>query len=156
MDWRLSRALLLALAGIVGPLPGARAWGQGAPPAAAEPAGPGPAAPEPLAPPVAPPPGPPSALPPAPEPPPPAPSWGGPEETVVVEAPVPEPVRRPRLSAAVGMGASFDAVGFSDGNTRAIPSFFTVLGIGDGSYGFDIGAFASEAAGRHGNQSPVD
>jgi hypothetical protein len=75
---------------------------------------------------------------------------------VVVEAPLPEPVRRPRLSAAVGMGASFDAVGFSDGNTRAIPSFFTVLGIGDGSYGFDIGAFASEAAGRHGNQSPVD
>ena len=54
------------------------------------------------------------------------------------------------------MGATFDAVGFNDGNTRAIPAFFTMLGIGDGPFGFDLGAFASQAAGRHGNQTPVE
>ena len=169
MDRRSSCALLLALTALVWPSSGARAWGQraggGPAPPPAEPApppaapAPPPAAPEPLAPPDAPPPGapPPAGLPMVPPAePPPAPLPGGPEETAVVEVSMPEPVRRPRLSAAVGMGASFDAVGFSDGNTRAIPSFFTVLGIGDGPYGFDIGAFASEASGRHGNQTPVD
>ena len=63
---------------------------------------------------------------------------------------------RPRLSAAVGFGSSFDAVGFDDGNTRAIPAFFSELGIGDGPFGFDLLAFASQAAGRHENQNPVD
>jgi hypothetical protein len=54
------------------------------------------------------------------------------------------------------MGATLDAVGFDDGDARVIPAFFTMLGIGDGPFGFDIGAFASQAAGRHGNQSPVE
>jgi hypothetical protein len=78
------------------------------------------------------------------------------EETAVVEVAVREPVWRPRLSAAVGMGSSFDAVGFDDKSVRAIPTFVSVLGIGDGPFGLDLGAYASEAAGRHGNQNPVD
>jgi hypothetical protein len=54
------------------------------------------------------------------------------------------------------MGGSFDSVGFSDG-THAIPSFFTVLGIGDGLLlGGELGAFASEASGRHAGATPVD
>jgi len=75
---------------------------------------------------------------------------------VIVEPPGRGPVQRPRLSAAVGMGATLDAVGFNDGNTRVIPAFFAMLGIGDGPFGFDLGAFASQAAGRHPNQSPVE
>jgi hypothetical protein len=86
---------------------------------------------------------------------PPSASWP-PEETAVVEIAVREPVRRPRLSAAIGMGSSFDAVGFDDKSVRAIPTFVSVLGIGDGGFGFDLGAYAAEAAGRHGNQNPVD
>jgi hypothetical protein len=167
MDRRASRALLLALTAVVAPS-GARAWAQAplaAPPRpAAEPGPPPLTAPAPgepldMAPPPSPsaPPPPPGASPPAPAFPPPAsPSpWGGPDEAAVAEA-EPPPVRRPRLSAAVGMGASLDAVGFNDGNVRAIPGFFTILGIGDGPFGFDIGAFASQAAGRHRNQSPVE
>ncbi len=73
--------------------------------------------------------------------------------------PIPPPREtpdRPRLSAAVGMGSSFDAVGFTDGNTRAIPAFFSELGIGDGPFGFNLLAFASTASGRHEGQNPVD
>ena len=166
MDRRASRALLLAVAACV--WPGA-AWAQSGPgpsgPAAAQPGAPAPDSPGSGTPP--PPPGagtpaeapPPAPLPPLPPPPlpPPAPSpWGGPDEFVAAEPPAPPSAQRPRLSAAVGMGASLDAVGFDDGDVRPIPSFFTVLGIGDGPYGFDIGAFASEAAGRHGTQSPID
>jgi len=78
------------------------------------------------------------------------------DATPVIETVAREPVRRPRLSAAVGMGGSFDAVGFDDHDVRAIPTFVSVLGIGDGAYGFDLGAYATEAAGRHGNQNPID
>jgi hypothetical protein len=55
---------------------------------------------------------------------------------------------RPRMSLAVGMGATFDSTGFSDG-AHAIPSFFGVGGFGDGIAGFDLGAFASSASGRY-------
>jgi hypothetical protein len=101
----------------------------------------------------------PSPAPPPPAPPPPAPAPPAqvqPEPIAVVEAAAPAPVSRPRLSAAVGMGLTWDAVGFDDGDAREIPAFFTVLGIGDGLFGLDLGAFASEAAGRHGTQRPVD
>ncbi len=179
MDRRAARALLLALAATAWPA-AARAWGpvapvapQAPPPAPAPEAPPpaaGPETPPPAAGPEAPPPGPPDAAGAWPAPPPEAPPPAGwppapsapetapwqPEETAVLELPTREPVRRPRLSAAVGMGGSFDAVGFNDGNVRAIPTFVSVLGIGDGPFGFDLGAYASEAAGRHGNQNPVD
>jgi hypothetical protein len=64
---------------------------------------------------------------------------------------------RPRMSLAVGMGATFDSTGFSDG-AHAIPSFFAVGGFGDGFVGFDLGAFASSASGRYvaAQGEPVD
>jgi hypothetical protein len=135
-------ALLLAAAGLVLP---ARVWAQASPPAASDAPVSEPAAPE-TAPPA---PATPPSLPPALQSP--GDSW----DAAVVESER-EPVARPRLSAAVGMGSSFDAVGFDDGNTRAIPSFFSELGIGDGPFGFSLLAFASEAAGRHEGQNPVD
>jgi hypothetical protein len=113
-----------------------------------------PEAPPPVAvpPPAAIPPPPPLALPP---PPPPAP--GPPDQTTVVAAPAPAPIWRPRLSAAVGIGGTFDSVGFNDGNAHLIPAFFTVLGIGDGlMFGGELGAFTSAASGRHPSDSPVD
>jgi len=110
---------------------------------------------------VAPPPEtpPPAALPPPPSPPPPPlgePILAGAPPVVTTE-PASAPVSRPRLSAAVGFGGTLDSVGFKDGNTHLIPAFFTVLGIGDGLlFGVDLGAFASQAAGRHLNDTPVD
>ncbi len=68
-------------------------------------------------------------------------------EQTILEPPVFEPVVRPRLSLAAGMGATFDAAGFP-GGTHAIPAFFAVGGFGDGLGGFDLGAFASSASGR--------
>jgi len=76
------------------------------------------------------------------------PSLWGPtmtDENVVAETAPPPQVARPRLSAAIGMGSSFDSVGFRDG-VHPIPSFFTVLGIGDGLLGLDLSAFASSAS----------
>ncbi len=68
-----------------------------------------------------------------------------------------EPVPRPRLSLAAGMGATFDSAGFTSG-THVIPAFFGVGGFGDGEFGFDLGAFSSSASGRfHGaDDAPVD
>jgi hypothetical protein len=54
------------------------------------------------------------------------------------------------------MGGTFDAVGFADGNARAIPTFIAVLGIGDGPVGLDLGTYATQAAGRYGGENPVD
>ena len=79
-----------------------------------------------------------------------------PEPAVVADAPIRPSFPRPRLSAAIGIGATFDAAGFADGNTRAIPAFFTALGIGDGRWGFELRAFASQAAGRFGGENPID
>jgi hypothetical protein len=64
---------------------------------------------------------------------------------------------RPHMSVAVGMGATLDSTGFSDG-AHAIPSFFGVGGFGDGLAGFDLGAFASSASGRYvaAQDAPVD
>lgn len=67
------------------------------------------------------------------------------------------PVARPRFSLAVGMGASLDASGFTNG-AHAIPAFFGVGGFGDGLLGVDLGAFSSAASGRFhsGDDGPVD
>jgi hypothetical protein len=153
-------ALLLAAAGLAAP---ARAWAQATPPAATDAPVGGPAAPPapPEAAPPAPaetaPPAPPETAPPAPPPPlPPALQSPGDSWDAAVAESQHEPVARPRLSAAVGFGSSFDAVGFEDGNTRAVPSFFSELGIGDGRFGFNLLAFASTASGRYENQNPVD
>ncbi len=75
-----------------------------------------------------------------------------------IEQPLPgEPVPRPRISLAVGMGATFDSTGFASG-THAIPAFFGVGGFGDGPIGFDLGAFSSAASGRFhaADDAPVD
>lgn len=142
-------ALLLAAAALAEP---AHAWAQATGPAASDaPVG------EPAVPPEAVSPAPPETAPPVPPPPlPPAlQSPGDSWDAAVVESDR-EPVARPRLSAAVGFGSSFDAVGFEDGNTHAIPSFFSELGISDGPFGLDLLAFASTASGRHEGQNPVD
>jgi hypothetical protein len=74
------------------------------------------------------------------------------EEQLLALAPPP----RPRLSLAVGMGATRDPTGFPDGG-HFIPAFFGVGGFGDGLFGFDLGAFASSASGRFPTtDSPVD
>jgi hypothetical protein len=61
---------------------------------------------------------------------------------------------RPRMSAAVGMGASFDDTGLSQ--THAIPAFFATGGVGvDWPVGFDLEAFSTAAQGRY-DGTPVD
>jgi hypothetical protein len=69
--------------------------------------------------------------------------------------PPPAPVARPRLSVAVGMGGTFDAVGFRNG-TEAVPAFFATAGVGDGLTGLDVGVLASSAEGRFRTDNPVD
>jgi hypothetical protein len=63
---------------------------------------------------------------------------------------------RPRMTAALGMGASFDATGLPQ--TKAIPAFFATGGVGaDWPVGVELAAFASSAQGRFGSTSaPVD
>jgi hypothetical protein len=165
MDFR-ARAFLLALTAAASPA--ARAWAQ-TPPAAPPPppiesenppaAPPPPAPPPPEAPPQ-------EAPPPAPPPPEATPSvpanvpttWGPtpsePEQAIVENAARP-PVPRPRLSVAIGMGSSFDSVGFS--GAHALPSFFTVLGIDNGLFGLDLSAFASSATrAQRMSDAPID
>lgn len=72
------------------------------------------------------------------------------------EGELPPPPPRPRLSVAIGMGATFDPVGFDSGSAHAIPGFFSTAGIGDGFFGVDLGAFASSGAGRFSNDDPID
>jgi hypothetical protein len=79
-----------------------------------------------------------------------------PEPVEVVEAPIRASFPRPPFIAGVGMGATFDAVGFTDGARHAVPAFFTVLGIGDALWGFELRAFASQAAGRFVGEDPID
>ena len=75
----------------------------------------------------------------------------------LIEGAAPAPIARPRLSTAVGMGASYDPVGFSDGDAHAIPAFFAVLGIGEGLLGLDLSAFTSSARrSDRASQNPVD
>jgi len=161
-----ARCLLLALtAGILLP---ARARAQSVPDVPASPwvdpeARPPEASPPPAEAPAPPVEAPPPAPPPVEAPPAPVPAnvpttWGPtrPDENIVAETAPAPPVARPRLSAAVGMGRSFDSVGFTDG-VHPVTSFFTVLGIGDGLLGLDLSAFAS-SAGREERMtdSPID
>jgi hypothetical protein len=79
-----------------------------------------------------------------------------PPEIVEAELLALAPPPRPRLSLAVGMGATRDPTGFPDGG-HFIPAFFGVGGFGDGLVGFDLGAFSSAASGRFPTtDSPVD
>jgi hypothetical protein len=80
-----------------------------------------------------------------------APPVEAPPQALDVEPPVIEELveapPRPRLSLAIGMGATRDATGFPDG-AHLIPAFFATGGFGDGLWGFDLGAFSSSASGR--------
>jgi len=61
---------------------------------------------------------------------------------------------RPRLTAALGMGASLDAAGLS--RTEVIPAFFATGGVGaDWPVGAELAAFASSAQGRF-DGTPID
>lgn len=64
-------------------------------------------------------------------------------------------VPRPRFAFAVGMGTTFEPVGFDDG-AHAVPAFFATGGVGDGRFGFDFQAFASAATGRFRQADPID
>ena len=127
-----------------------------APPPEVTPAPPpeAPSAPPPEAPPPEIPSAPPPEIPPAP---PPEPTLETPPEAVEVELLALGAPPRPRLSLAVGMGATLDPTGFPDG-AHLIPAFFGVGGFGDGLAGFDLGAFSSAASGRFptDTDSPVD
>jgi hypothetical protein len=65
-------------------------------------------------------------------------------------------VPRPRFSAGVGMGATFDPVGFDNAGAHSLPAFFGVGGIGDGFWGFDFLAYASSGLGRARKYDPID
>jgi hypothetical protein len=79
-----------------------------------------------------------------------------PPEMVEAELLALAPPPRPRLSLAVGMGATRDPTGFPDGG-HFIPAFFGVGDFGDGLVGFSMGAFSSAASGRFPTtDSPVD
>ena len=66
------------------------------------------------------------------------------------------PPPRPRLTLAVGMGATLDPTGFASGG-HFIPAFFGIGDVGDGLVGFSMGAFSSAASGRFPTtDSPVD
>jgi hypothetical protein len=82
-------------------------------------------------------------------------AWVPPPEVMsggVVEEP--PPAFRPRMSVAVGMGTTFDGVGFPD--THVVPAFFATGGVGDGLLSLDFEAFASSAVGRVAGTNPVD
>jgi hypothetical protein len=83
-------------------------------------------------------------------------TWPPPPELNYFEMPARELSARPRLSLAVGMGATFDDVGFRDGTTHAVPAFFATGGFGDGLVGVDFGVLASSAIGRYRSDDPVD
>jgi hypothetical protein len=83
-------------------------------------------------------------------------TWGPTEPEEIVAEAARASIARPRLSAAIGMGASFDSVGFAGGN-EAVPTFVGVLGIGDELLGLDLGAFATSATrAQRQADSPVD
>jgi len=83
--------------------------------------------------------------------------WGPIEpQEVIVENANQRAIGRPRFSAAIGMGASFDSVGFAEGH-GAVPTFVGVLGIGDGLLGLNLGAYATSATrAQRQKDSPVD
>ena len=72
------------------------------------------------------------------------------------EAPV-APAPRPRFSAAIGFGWSFDSAGFSPAKTQDVPSMFATGGVGaDWPVGVELVAFASSAVGRYRVTDAVD
>jgi hypothetical protein len=90
---------------------------------------------------------------------PPEPAGAGPQMTnpqlagtTLLRAPVP----RPRFSAAIGMGGTWDDAGFGDAGAHFTPAFFGTGGIGDGLWGLDFLAFASSGEGRNRDFNPID
>jgi hypothetical protein len=86
-----------------------------------------------------------------------------PTATTTTTAPLDEPSRppapaRPRLSAAVGMGTSFESAGLSPARTALVPAFFATGGVGvDWPVGVEAAAFASSSSGRFkAPDTPVD
>ena len=72
-------------------------------------------------------------------------AWLPPPELNAYELPARELAPRPRMSLGIGMGSTFDAVGFPDG-THTLPAFFATGGVGDGFFGVDFEAFSSSAS----------
>lgn len=64
---------------------------------------------------------------------------------------------RPKISVAVGVGASFERSGLAPARTDTVPTFFAVGGFGDGILGIDLGLTATTASGRfRAPDAPVD
>jgi len=64
---------------------------------------------------------------------------------------------RPKISVAVGMGASFERSGLAPARTDTVPTFFAVGGFGDGIFGVDLGLTVTTASGRfRAPDAPVD
>jgi hypothetical protein len=78
--------------------------------------------------------------------------------TIDEPPPSPPPLTRPRLSAAVGMGTSFESAGLSPARTALVPAFFATGGVGvDWPVGVEASAFASSSSGRFkAPDTPVD
>jgi hypothetical protein len=67
---------------------------------------------------------------------------------MLAAAPVTAAAERPRISVAVGMGASFERSGLAPARTDTVPTFFAVGGFGEGLFGVDLGLTATTASGR--------
>jgi hypothetical protein len=75
-----------------------------------------------------------------------------------VEEASPPPPTRPRLTVALGMGASFEPSGLSPARTELVPAFFATGGVGDDwPVGVEGSVFSSSASGRFkAPDAPVD
>ena len=75
--------------------------------------------------------------------------------TAAAEMPdAPALATRPRLSAAVAMGASLDVDSSPIGKAFVAPAFAGELGFGDGPWGFDLRLLSSQASGRTADAPP--
>lgn len=81
-----------------------------------------------------------------------------PTARTTVEELEPSARARPRLSAAVGMGASFESAGLSPARTALVPAFFATGGMGvDWPVGVEASVFSSSSSGRFKSpDTPVD
>jgi hypothetical protein len=159
------RASALILAGAIAfaAAPSARAQADApatSPPARAQADAPAPPPSPPAPPPAAPEPYQPPADAPAPLPPPAhleaPPTFAG--DVRVEELPPPFGLTRPRLTIAIGMGATFESTGLVPARTEPVPAFFATGGVGaDWPVGVELGAYASSASGRFMNEDqPLD
>jgi hypothetical protein len=76
---------------------------------------------------------------------------------VLTSATIAAAADRPKISVAVGMGASFERSGLAPARTDTVPTFFAVGGFGEGLFGVDLGLTATTASGRfRAPDAPVD